>query len=64
MSRTIDMTPTWPEAARLLLAVLENGTDEGKALARAEIQRMADLLHQMQQEARAADETPTDESQP
>ena len=41
--RFIDMTPTWPEALRMLRAVIENGTDEGKAMAWAEIERMAEL---------------------
>ena len=41
MTRYIDMTPTWPEALRMLRAVIENGTSEGKATAWAEIERMA-----------------------
>lgn len=43
MSRYIDMTPTWPEALRMARAVIENGTDEGKALVWAELERMAEI---------------------
>ena len=41
--RFIDMTPTWPQALRMLRAVIENGTDEGKADAWTELERMAEL---------------------
>lgn len=41
---TIDMTPSWTETARMLIVLMDNGTDEGKATARAEIQRMGTLL--------------------
>lgn len=40
--RTIDITPTWVAVLPILLAALENGTDEGKRIAREELQRMAD----------------------
>jgi hypothetical protein len=43
--RYIDMTPTWPEAARIIAAALENGTGAGRDAARAELFRMADVLH-------------------
>lgn len=38
---TIDLTPTWPEALRIYLFALENGTDEGRAEAIKELERMA-----------------------
>lgn len=38
----IDMTPTWRGILPILLAALEDGTPEGKRIAREEIQRMAD----------------------
>ena len=38
---TINMK--WKRAAELALFALENGTDEGKRLAREEIMRMADV---------------------
>jgi hypothetical protein len=41
---TIDITPTWQEAAQIIAAVLENGTEAGKAPARAELFRMAQML--------------------
>lgn len=34
MTRTIDMTPTWPQAAQIIAAALENGTDKGREAAR------------------------------
>lgn len=39
MSRTIDMTPTFEQAARMCIMVLENGTAEGKKMAREELLR-------------------------
>jgi hypothetical protein len=42
--RTVDMTPTWEQAARMLLVVLENGSEEGKQMAREEVKRMGILL--------------------
>ena len=42
--RTIDMTPTWTETARMLLVILENGTDEGKGMARKEVMRMGEII--------------------
>lgn len=44
MSRTIDMTPTWPQAAQIIAAALENGTSTGREAARTELFRMADLI--------------------
>lgn len=49
MTRTIDMTPTWPQAARIIAAALENGTGAGREAARAELFRMADILDQLHQ---------------
>jgi len=50
MTRYIDMTPTWPEAARIIAAALENGTDKGRDAARAELFRMADILDALQKQ--------------
>ena len=47
MTRTIDLTPTWPQAARIIAAALENGTGAGREAARAELFRMADMLDQL-----------------
>ena len=55
MSRYIDMTPTWPEALLMARAVIENGSDEGKALAWSELERMAEIAQQAVDEAKAAD---------
>lgn len=41
MKETIDLTPTWPEALRMLRAVIEDGSAAGKALAWAELEHMA-----------------------
>ena len=41
MTMTIEMK--WKSAARMCIAALENGTDEGKRIAREEIMRMADV---------------------
>lgn len=42
-TKTIDITPTWSQAASMLALVLENGTEEGKRDARKELARMAEL---------------------
>lgn len=40
---TIDLTPTWPAVLPILLAALEDGTEEGKRMAREELKRMAQV---------------------
>ena len=55
--QTIDLTPTWPEAANILLMVLENGNETGKANARKEIRRMAQILQSMIDESKAEKES-------
>jgi hypothetical protein len=39
--KTIDITPTWEQAVRIYLLVLEDGTEEGKDMARKELLRLA-----------------------
>jgi hypothetical protein len=39
--RTIDITPTWEAAVRIYMMVLEDGTEEGKEMAREELMRLA-----------------------
>ena len=46
-TRTIDLTPNWRAAAQIIAAALENGTGSGKAMAREELFRMADMLDQV-----------------
>mgnify|MGYP000122311893 CR=1 FL=1 len=41
--RTIDMTPTWPEALRICRIVIENGTPEGQAEAWKNLEHMAEV---------------------
>ena len=47
MARTIDLTPTWRQAAQIIAAALENGTAEGVTAARSELFRMGELLDQL-----------------
>lgn len=42
--QTLELTPTWREASAMIAAILENGTPEGRSMARAELTRMADAL--------------------
>lgn len=42
--RVIDVTPTFQATASMLIALFENGTDEGKATARDELRRWASML--------------------
>jgi hypothetical protein len=39
--KTIDMTPTWTGLMPAFFAVFENGTEEGKKIAREELMRLA-----------------------
>ena len=57
--RMIDMTPSWPEALRMYRMLIENGTDEGKATAWKELERMAELAQLYTDAAKAADEVMT-----
>ena len=40
----IDMTPTWAGLMPAFFAVFENGTEEGKKIAREELMRLARAL--------------------
>jgi hypothetical protein len=40
---TVDITPTWSGSLRIMLAAIQNGTDEGHTLAMQELKRMAML---------------------
>lgn len=54
MSRFIDLTPTWREAATIIAAALENGTGKGREAARDELFRMATILDQIHTNAKAS----------
>jgi hypothetical protein len=41
MAETITIAPSWATAAHIIAAALENGTEEGRRLARLELARMA-----------------------
>jgi len=42
--KTIDVTPTWKNTARILITLFENGSEEGITEAKAELLRMGGLL--------------------
>ena len=44
MTQTIDITPNWATAIEILIAALEDGTEQGKAAAREELRRVARML--------------------
>lgn len=44
MDQHINLSMTWEQTSRILIALMENGTAEGKAYARSEIQRMGKIL--------------------
>jgi hypothetical protein len=44
---TIDFTPSWRKSMYYIIAALENGTNEGKAMAREELYRLADVMDEM-----------------
>lgn len=43
MSFTIDITPTWVAILPILLAAIEDGTKEGRAIAKDELKRLASI---------------------
>lgn len=54
--RTIDLKPTWTETANMLLAIIENGTDDSKDFARAEIRRMGQIIDHLKAQQKGADQ--------
>jgi len=44
MSNKINITPTWKEAIKILITILENGTEEGKREARKGLLEIGDYL--------------------
>lgn len=46
MQKTIDMTPTWTAASRMLILAFESGSADAKEIAKAELLRMGQLLDQ------------------
>jgi hypothetical protein len=53
---TIDITPTWREALNICLAVLENGTAEGRKIAMGELTRMAEIADRAVARTKAAEQ--------
>lgn len=51
---TIDLTPTWAAVLPVLLAAIENGTDEGRRMAREELARMAQAADKYNELSKAA----------
>jgi hypothetical protein len=41
---TIDVTPTWEATAKMLIVIMDQGTEEGKVFAREEITRMGQII--------------------
>lgn len=41
--QTIDITPTWSAILPVLISLIEDGSDKGRANAKEELQRMAEL---------------------
>ena len=46
MPRTIDITPTWPQALKMCRMLIENGNPAGQQTAWEEIERMAELAQE------------------
>jgi hypothetical protein len=47
MSREINLTPNFAQSTQICIMALENGTQEGKQLARAELMRYARELDRL-----------------
>ena len=46
--KTVDMTPTWTETARLIVFLMDNANETGKEEARKEILRMGEIIDRLQ----------------
>lgn len=60
---TIDMTPSWAGQANMIAMIIARGTDEGRESIIPEVQRMGQIIDQLQArvaELEAARETPED----
>ena len=53
---TIDVTPTWRALIPVMIAVIENGTAEGRKLVISELYRMADIADQAVKDAQDAND--------
>jgi hypothetical protein len=60
--QTIDCTPTWSGILPALLIVLEDGTEEGKKLARIELKRMAEIADKYVEHQKSINHEPVDQS--
>jgi hypothetical protein len=45
-----DLTPTWVEAMKILILVLETGNPEGRAMAKEELMLLAEAMDQLEEE--------------
>ncbi len=45
--KTIDITPTWVAAVRIYMAVLEDGTEEGKIAAREDLTELGERMDRL-----------------
>jgi len=52
--RTIDLTPTWETAATIYATTLRDGTPEGQSMAFKEIQKMGQLIDNLQAKLKEA----------
>lgn len=54
--KTIDVTPTWAETARMLIAIIENSEDPSAVnYARSEIIRMGEIIDHLKAEHGSTD---------
>jgi len=42
--KSINITPTWEQTAKMLIVLLESGNNEGKKFAKSEIVRMGQII--------------------
>ena len=47
MKNHIELTHSWKQTANIAIVALEAGTSEGKAIARAEIRKMSEILDEI-----------------
>lgn len=59
MTKMIDLTPTWKEALRVCLLLLEAGDAKGKMQAKVELERMAEIADRFVDFTKGEEETTT-----
>ena len=62
--KTLDCTPSWSEAARIIAMVIEHGDLEGRQKILAEVQRMGEIIDDLQDTLSSSEEAGEEKDDP